>query len=209
MTPKKALFIFLLLAPLFSGQTTGQVTEIRNLEINTAENSEMAPVLQDSVLYFLSNRRTNILVTYMDQNEDLLYRVFRAPLKPNGNLETPKRFAPPSQPRFNAGPLTFSANGAKMIATHNLSNSYRKSKSDKGNNLLGLFTARKRNKGWRNYKQLELDVPEGYSVGHPSLSADGQLLFFVSDMEGGFGNTDIYVVRRSGGEWGEPENLGE
>ena len=202
MTPKKALFILLLLAPLFSGQTTGQVTEIRHLEINTTENSEMAPILEDSVLYFLSNRRTNILVTYMDQNEELLYRIFRAPLKNDGTFGNSKRFAPPQQPRFSAGPLTFSANGAKMIATHNLSNSYRKSNSDRDNNLLGLFRARKRNKGWRNYEQLKLDVPQGYSVGHPSLSADGQLLFFVSDMQGGSGNTDIYVVRRIGGEWG-------
>lgn len=209
MTPKKALFIFLLLAPLFSGHIAGQVTEVRKLDINTPENSEMAPMLQDSTLYFLSNRRTNILVTYMDQNEELLYRIFRAPLNSDSTLGNPKRFDPPKQPRFNAGPLTFSSNGATMIATHNLRNTARKKKSDSGDNLLGLFTAQKRNKGWRNYEQLKLDVPEGYSVGHPSLSADGRFLFFVSDMEGGFGHTDIYVVRREGGEWGKPENLGE
>ncbi|MDX9750792.1 MAG: OmpA family protein, partial [Flavobacteriales bacterium] len=42
----------------------------------------------------------------------------------------------------------------------------------------------------------------------PALSADGGRLYFVSDMPGGYGGTDIYVVGRQGEGWGEPENLG-
>ncbi|MFO8000755.1 MAG: PKD domain-containing protein [Marinilabilia sp.] len=202
------LLIFILLLPLLGGQLRGQEIEVRKLEINTPGNSEMAPVLKDSVLYFLSNRRTNILVTYLDQDEELLYRIFRAPLKPDGTFKKPKLFSPPGQPRFNAGPLTFSSNGATLIATHNLSDSYRRSKPPDNNNLLGLFSARKENKGWRQYEKLPLNIPEGYSAGHPSISEDGRFLFFVSDMDDGHGNTDIYVSRRLGGEWSDPENLG-
>jgi hypothetical protein len=33
-------------------------------------------------------------------------------------------------------------------------------------------------------------------------------LYFVSDMPGGYGGTDLYVCRDQGGQWGEPENLG-
>jgi len=46
------------------------------------------------------------------------------------------------------------------------------------------------------------------SVGHPALSQDGSMLFFVSDMPGGQGGTDLYRCRDMGGRWGEPENLG-
>ncbi|NTW33032.1 MAG: tetratricopeptide repeat protein, partial [Bacteroidetes bacterium] len=47
-----------------------------------------------------------------------------------------------------------------------------------------------------------------YSVGHPSFSSDGKTLYFVSDMQGGFGGKDIYMLKKSGGVWGQPENLG-
>jgi len=48
-----------------------------------------------------------------------------------------------------------------------------------------------------------------YSVTHPSLSEDGTMLYFVSDMSGGLGGTDIYVSRFIDGQWSLPENLGQ
>jgi len=44
---------------------------------------------------------------------------------------------------------------------------------------------------------------------HPSISDDGEVLYFASDMPGGQGGLDLYLVRRnSTGGWGEPINLG-
>jgi peptidoglycan-associated lipoprotein len=45
---------------------------------------------------------------------------------------------------------------------------------------------------------------------HPSISSDGLVLYFVSDMPGGFGGKDIYrVIRTTKAEtWSHPENLG-
>ena len=48
-----------------------------------------------------------------------------------------------------------------------------------------------------------------YSVGHPSLSEDGRWLFFASDMPGGYGETDLYVVKiAEDGTMSSPINLG-
>lgn len=50
---------------------------------------------------------------------------------------------------------------------------------------------------------------KNYSVGHPSLSEDGRWLFFASDMPGGYGETDLYVVKvAEDGTMGSPINLG-
>jgi hypothetical protein len=49
-----------------------------------------------------------------------------------------------------------------------------------------------------------------YSVGHACVSKDGQILFFVSDMPGGFGGSDIYrCMKMEDGSWGTPINLGK
>lgn len=43
----------------------------------------------------------------------------------------------------------------------------------------------------------------------PSLSADGQYLYFSSDRPGGLGGRDIWVSQKQpNGQWGKPENLG-
>lgn len=48
-----------------------------------------------------------------------------------------------------------------------------------------------------------------YATGHPTLSADGSTLFFVSGMEGGWGGKDIWKIRKlDDGNWSVPVNLG-
>ncbi|GAA4306714.1 OmpA family protein [Mucilaginibacter gynuensis] len=47
-----------------------------------------------------------------------------------------------------------------------------------------------------------------YSVGDPFITPDGKTLYFVSDMPGGLGGTDIYYSQKdSEGNWGGPVNL--
>lgn len=48
-----------------------------------------------------------------------------------------------------------------------------------------------------------------YSLGHATLSADEQVLYYVSDMPGGHGGADIwYSEKNSNGSWGTPQNAG-
>lgn len=48
-----------------------------------------------------------------------------------------------------------------------------------------------------------------YSVGHATLSPDEKTLYFVSDMPGGLGGTDIwYCELQEDGSWGTPQNAG-
>ena len=62
---------------------------------------------------------------------------------------------------------------------------------------IGLFVATKSSKGWSKPEALTmLNHPEAPTGDHsPSLSADGSMLYFVSDRPGGKGGFDIWVVR--------------
>ncbi|MBL4709166.1 MAG: hypothetical protein JKY48_12085, partial [Flavobacteriales bacterium] len=60
---------------------------------------------------------------------------------------------------------------------------------------------------WRSFKQLPFNSND-YSSGHPSYGESDDVLYFMSDREGGFGGMDLYKSIRVNGEWRMPENLG-
>ncbi|MBA3899705.1 MAG: OmpA family protein [Bacteroidetes bacterium] len=72
-----------------------------------------------------------------------------------------------------------------------------------------LYYAVKTTEGWEKPKALPFNNPYEYSVGHPALSTDGKILYFASDMPGGFGGSDLYYSEmQEDGTWGQPVNLG-
>lgn len=61
---------------------------------------------------------------------------------------------------------------------------------------------------WGAPEQLKL-FGDSILVAHPTLSEDGQTLFFVSDMPGSIGGKDIWKTTKDDeGAWGKPKNLG-
>ncbi|MBN4072090.1 PD40 domain-containing protein, partial [Flavobacteriales bacterium AH-315-E23] len=70
-----------------------------------------------------------------------------------------------------------------------------------------LFSTRFEKNKWREIERLNINNSQ-YSYGHPALSSDGKRLYFVSDMEGGYGGKDIYVSENNNGSWSDPVNLG-
>ena len=52
-------------------------------------------------------------------------------------------------------------------------------------------------------------LPPESGSGHPAITKNGSTMFFVSDMSGGFGGSDIYFVEKDEkNNWSEPVNLG-
>ncbi|MFT6165987.1 MAG: tetratricopeptide (TPR) repeat protein [Vicingaceae bacterium] len=55
-----------------------------------------------------------------------------------------------------------------------------------------------------NYEELSKSAEQG-----ASLASDGQKFYFASDIEGGYGGYDLYVIKRLPNEsWGQMKNLG-
>ncbi len=72
-----------------------------------------------------------------------------------------------------------------------------------------IFYTKKKGKGWIDPVLLPLPYDSVSSFGHPSISEDGKLLYFSSDMKGGQGGKDIWVIKKlNRDEWSEPINLG-
>ena len=103
------------------------------------------------------------------------------------------------------GPATFSRDGKEMIFTR----SNYKQKSIDCSIKTGLYHADYDTvtKQWTNITVLNF-IDYNFDYMQPSLSKDGSMLFFASDMAGGLGGTDIYVSYRQGSTWSTPVNLG-
>ncbi len=77
-----------------------------------------------------------------------------------------------------------------------------------GTTHLKIYKAFLNNNTWTDIEELPFNN-DNYSVYHPALSPDNKTLFFTSDKDGGFGQTDIYKVTiNKDGSYGEPKNLG-
>lgn len=65
---------------------------------------------------------------------------------------------------------------------------------------------------WGEPEKLDLCKDSSKVVGHPSVNSEETALYFSSDLPGGHGGKDIWVVYKIGksksGAWGKPENLG-
>lgn len=134
--------------------------------------------------------------------------LYIADLDSNGQFYKPRIFAPELNTRYHESSVAFSKNLNVIYFTRNNYFQQKAGKSKKDVNNLKIYRAVKIGDKWGNVKSLHFNSDE-YSCGHPSLSSDGDKLYFVSDMKGSKGGTDIFVCHRSGNRWGTPQNLGD
>jgi len=72
-----------------------------------------------------------------------------------------------------------------------------------------IFRAHYISNGWKiEEKPLEI-CNENYIYSHPCLSADGTFMVFSSDQSGTTGGLDLWMTRKEGEGWSNPENLGK
>ena len=155
--------------------------------------------------YFVSSRKKALIQNYWSWNGNRFLDLYTVK-KENGR---PSYFSVSVNTKFHEGPLCFSKDESVVFFTRNNLDKGKNRRDDKGIQNLKLYKADVESSGkWKNVQELSLNSKE-YSVGHPALSPDGNYLYFVSDMPGGFGGADIYRSKiNPDGTIGNPSNLG-
>ncbi|MBI1223429.1 MAG: OmpA family protein [Bacteroidetes bacterium] len=120
----------------------------------------------------------------------------------------PENFSHRLTDRFHNGPAAVTQDGKRIYITRNMQEKGRVLTDDKGVARLMIVYSDFENGKWTKPRPVNFNSRE-YSVGHPCLSADGNIMYFTSDMPGGEGGSDIWMVHKiSETEWSSPENLG-
>jgi hypothetical protein len=124
-----------------------------------------------------------------------------------GFLQKPAFLRSDLQNAYNEGPVTFSADGKRVVFCRNNFIDGTRQIAEKGLNM-SLYTATVAENGsWENIKPFPYNGSD-YACGFPSLSADGNTLLFASNQGGGYGGWDIYVTNWTAQGWAQPRNLG-
>lgn len=128
-----------------------------------------------------------------------------------GTWTKPKSVKGRVNTKYHEGPIVFTADNSKVYFTrNNFDNTRVIGKVGKSSDKivkLKIYTAEIKENKWENIKEFAYNDNE-YSVGHAAISPDGEYLYFVSDMPGGYGGTDLYVSRNENDAWSTPLNMG-
>ncbi len=114
--------------------------------------------------------------------------------------------------RWHDGTVTYDSLAKRMYFTRNNVHYGVHERSQRGELKLGIYftdivTGEFGQREWGNLIPFDHNDPD-HNMGHPCVSPDGRYLYFVSDMPGGQGGTDLWFCENLGNQWGAPQNMG-
>ncbi len=202
----KNYFISLLLLFPFIvlGQLAPATYSLKSLDANSEYGDFGTTFYGKDKIVFSSSRKTGISGKKWDGNDQAFLDLYIGDIDSNGEIIKVKPFSTSVNSKYHDAMVAFSPDLKDVYFT---SNNYMNGKLKSSN--LKIFKATIGNNGhWTNIVTLPFNN-DNYDTGHPSLSHDGKHLYFTSNMPGGYGDTDIYVVTVNNGHYGAPKNLGE
>lgn len=119
----------------------------------------------------------------------------------NGQWGIPESLSDNINTPANQGTSSISADGRTLIFTA--------CNDREGYGSCDLYISQKTGDDWSVPKNLGPEVNGKSWESQPTLSADGNTIYFVSDRKGGVGRRDIYVSYRKDGAWCKAINLGK
>ncbi len=205
MYHKISLFGVLLVLGLQMVEAQG--VSVKKLPFCKKNQSEIAPMVHDSLLYFSTDKNIKWLNKPVDQDNNNFYNLFTVRQDTDSAWIEEKQYLPGYFSVYHTSSIAFYPAHNQVFFTETQYKEKRRLKKN-ADNLHGVFMANLENNELSRAKSLPFNSRRSYNTGHPTLSADGKYLFFVSDQNGGYGQTDIYVSERNGDEWGPAMNLG-
>ena len=174
---------------------------------NSTDNDFCAFSYGDNVVFTSARTKSTWITRHHGWTDKQYYNAYVTFKDQTGKYIKPKTFLDGIDSKFNDGPLCIAKDCTTVYFTRN---SYdKRNKSSDGSFKLRIYQA----KIVKNvlFKPVDLKFNNNeYNCAHPSVSADGKVLYFASDMPGGHGGMDIYYsIVAPDGTWGTPINLGE
>ena len=197
------------IANIANAQVTGIPTDDKAMLINestiNSPNLEYSPTFYENGIVFIStDNKTHSKIIDQNQKNFKGVSIQIARRGPEGILTAPELFSKKMTSSYNDGPLCFDAENKTVFYSTNNS---KKVKSKSGKRCQRILMMNYQNNEWGTPIDLPFNNDE-FDNCHPTISIDGNTLYFASNRERGVGGMDLYYVKKEGDSWGTPINLG-
>jgi outer membrane protein OmpA-like peptidoglycan-associated protein len=183
--------------------------KIENAGINS-KYSDYGTAYMGSKVVFASARDTgNFSKRIHTWTGQYFTNLYDSPIAEDGSLGAVGKFGKKINTKYHEDTPTFTKDGKTVYFTRN--NYLEKRGYDAGKvTLLKIYKATVDKEGqWNNITPLPFNS-DSYQTAHPVLSPDEKTLYFVSDMPGTRGQSDLFRAKiNDDGSFGNTENLGD
>lgn len=184
--------------------TDNKEIEINNLTSINTDGLDFSCRPYKDGLIFTSTRNSNKAIVNKDSwSNDNFTDLYFAEMDEQQEIKKISRMSGDINGKYHDGVATFDQSESVMFFSRNSA----EGKSRKGLIDLKIYFAYNYDSYWSNVRPLVFNSEE-FATTHPTLSSDGNRLYFSSDRPGGYGGMDIYVSVFDGTNWGEVTNLG-
>ena len=163
---------------------------MNSVEDNKPQYSDFSPTVYKNGIVFVSSRHDKGPKFKWDDTPflDLYYT--------ETDVASAKPFSEALNSKYHEGPIAFYDDYVRRCLPEAIIWIENLVLQRKVLTILQLYTTSWDNdkNDWGNIKPLDFLI-NNYSYGHPAISVDNSKLYFISDMPGGFGGTDIYVSK--------------
>jgi len=180
--------------------------EVKHEKVLSARDADYSPVFAGGLennLIFTSSRdgskgRKKSAIT--GQRNGDLFKTFFDIQKQKWDKPTPLEEDLLINTNFDEGAASMSSDGSTLFFT-------RCSTDNKSPLGAEIYQSTRSRDEWSEATEVDI-VADSIIAAHPSISKDGQTLYFVSDLPNGYGGKDIWKVEKLSEAWGNPINLG-
>lgn len=182
--------IFTIYITLFSYVSIFGQVRVSPVEFNSSKDDFNSNISQNGkLIFFTSDRAGNKQKVYFTEDK-------------NGKWQAPKEVDGDINEGKESGAVALTSDGQFMLFAafdHEVG----------GFGRTDIYSAEKVKGIWKNIKNLGKNVNSKDWDSQPMISNDGNILFFVSDRDGGYGGTDIYISFKTTNGWSDAVNAGK
>jgi outer membrane protein OmpA-like peptidoglycan-associated protein/tetratricopeptide (TPR) repeat protein len=184
--------------------------DIQHAPFNS-DQSDFAPQYHNDGLVFVSARDRDLFVkrqsvSALNEKEAML-NIFYAPKEATTTDDAVFFYHQDINSPYHDGPITFYDQGKRVAFSRNNLKDGKPVHHDGKVHLKLYFAQLDKENTIRNIESFPFNN-DTYSVGHPWISDNGNVLYFASDSPGGEGGVDLYRSIKDDGKWSTPHNLG-
>ncbi|MBU3822998.1 OmpA family protein [Flavobacteriaceae bacterium XHP0103] len=182
---------------------------LNKLRFNT-KFSDFGAIEYDDKIYFSSSRDEGVSIKRLyGWNEQPFLDVYVTDKDSKKQVDHTSKLKGDVNSIYHDGPIAITNDGKTMYFSRNNATSLGREGDKRGISHVKIYRATFKDSIWTDVEDLSINN-KAYSTQHPALSPDNKKLYFTSDMPGGYGGSDIYVVDiNADGSLGTPENLGD